>query len=283
MPPNAPIRLRPLEIQDLAGAHALSQAVNWPHRLEDWRTLSSVGHGVAAVDADNVLQGVALWWFFGDDFATLGMVIVSPALQKSGIGRCLLEAVMAAVGHRRILLYATLAGVRLYESLGFVAHGDICTHQGVIARDAVLVETDVLIRQMTAADRVSVRALDRRATGGDRDALLSALELVSRGFVAERDGVICGYALCRDFGRGKLIGPVVSESEPTAIALGSAAAVGAGGFVRLDIPETASDLSSWLKGAGLTHVSRVKAMSRGIPPGSQPEFKVFGLAAQAVG
>ncbi len=29
MPPNAPIRLRPLEIQDLAGAHALSQAVNW--------------------------------------------------------------------------------------------------------------------------------------------------------------------------------------------------------------------------------------------------------------
>jgi predicted N-acetyltransferase YhbS len=283
MPTNALIKLRPLEVHDLPAAHALSQAVSWSHRLEDWRTLSSVGNGIAAIDANDVLQGVALWWSFGDDFATLGMVIVSPTRQKSGIGRRLLEAIMTAVGQRRVLLYATLDGLRLYESLGFVAKSDICIHQGVIARDAVPVETDALIRPMTVADRSSVRALDRRATGGERDTLLTALETVSQGFVAERDGIIRGYALCRDFGRGKLIGPMVAESEWTAIALASAEAVGAGGFVRIDIPETASALASWLSGAGLSYVGRVKTMWRGSPSGGDHEIKVFSLASQAVG
>jgi hypothetical protein len=245
--------------------------------------MSSIGHGIVAVNANDVLQGVGLWWSFGDCFATLGMVIVSPIHQKSGIGRRLLESIMTAVGQRRVLLYATLDGLRLYESLGFVAKGDICIYQGVLPRDAAPFEIDASIRPMTGSDRATVRTLDRRATGEDRHNLLTALETVSQGFVAQRGGVIGGYVLWRDFGRGKLVGPIVAESELTAIALGSAAAVRAGGFVRLDIPATAPGLASWLKGAGLPHVGSVKTMWRGSPSCGDSEIKVFSLASQAVG
>jgi GNAT superfamily N-acetyltransferase len=276
------INLRQLQVSDLPSAHALSQAVKWPHRLEDWQTLFSIGQGVAAVDAGNALQGVALWWLFGDDLATLGLVIVSPASQKSGIGRRLLETIMGAVDRRRVLLNATHGGLRLYEHFGFVAAGDICIHQGIIAPTAVPFKADALIRPMTVVDRAAVRALDRGATGGDRDALVTALEGVSQGFVAVSDSVISGYALCREFGRGRLIGPIVAESELTATALASTAALAAGGFLRIDIPEAASVMTDWLNGAGLPHVGRVKTMWRGSPLGDS-RIKIFALASQAVG
>jgi GNAT superfamily N-acetyltransferase len=277
------LRLRPLQERDLPDAHRLSQAVGWPHRLPDWQTLFSMGQGVAAVDTDDAMQGVALWWLFGSELATLGMVIVSPAVQRCGLGRRLLEAILGAVDRRRVLLHATVSGLRLYESFGFVAKGEVRVHQGTIGRDVVPAEADALIRPLTVDDRMSVRALDGRATGADRGVLLTVLETSAEGLVAERNGTLCGYALCRDFGRGKIIGPLVADSESTAIALGSAAAVQAGGFVRVDIPETASALAAWLEGAGLPNVSRVRTMWRGHPLGGDATIKVFSLAAQAVG
>ena len=102
-----PFTLRPLVSDDLAAAHGLSQAVRWPHRLEDWRLMFGLGHGVVAVDAAGTVIGVAMWWPFGPEAATLGMVIVSPDLQRSGLGRRMLDALVAAAGARRIGLVAT--------------------------------------------------------------------------------------------------------------------------------------------------------------------------------
>lgn len=278
-----PFALRPLVAADLPGAHALSQAVRWPHRLEDWRVTLALGEGLAAVDAEGRLAGVALWWIFGDTLATLGTVIVSPEVQRAGIGRRLLQAIVAAAGPRAIRLNATAEGLRLYESLGFVAAGGIRQHQGVPAAGLVPTATEAEIRPLAAADRPALLALDRRAAGGDRGAMLRALDALSTGLVAQRDGRLVGYALCRDFGRGRLVGPVVADSEATALALVSRHVAEASGFLRVDIPDDAETLSAWLAGAGLAGVDRVRAMVRGTPPEAAPEARIFGLASQAMG
>ena len=283
MIPSPPFALRPLAPDDLPGAHALSQAVRWPHRLEDWRITFALGQGLAAVDAEGRLAGVALWWTFGDRLATLGTVIVSPEVQRAGIGRRLLEAIVAAAGPRAIRLNATAEGLRLYESLGFAAAGGIRQHQGMPAAGLVPTATEAEIRPLVEADRPAVLDLDRRASGDDRTAMIQVLDALSTGLVARRDGRLVGYALCRDFGRGRLVGPVVAESEATALALVSRHVAEATGFLRVDIPDDAETLSAWLAGAGLAGVDRVRAMLKGTPPDEAPDARIFGLASQAMG
>jgi hypothetical protein len=55
------ITYRRMTESDLAGAHVLSQAVRWPHRLEDWQFVLRLGIGFVAVEGDTVV-GTALCW-----------------------------------------------------------------------------------------------------------------------------------------------------------------------------------------------------------------------------
>lgn len=283
MTPTGPFTLRPLAPRDLPQAHGLSQAVRWPHRLEDWQLTLALGQGLAAVDREDRLAGVALWWTFGEALATLGTVIVSPDVQRSGIGRRLLDAIVTAAGPRAIRLNATAEGRRLYESFGFVDVGGIRQHQGVLAADAEPTATDAEIRPATDADRPALLDLDRRASGGDRTAMLGALAALSAGCVAVAGDRLVGYAFCRDFGRGRLIGPVVADGEATALALVSRLALDTRGFLRVDVPDDADVLSRWLEGAGLAGVDRVRAMLRGQLAPAGPGARIYGLASQALG
>src|SRR5262245_53300742 len=123
------MRLRTLIAGDLEAAQRLSSSFSWPHTHEDWKFLHDLGDGVAADDEQGRLVGAAMWWGHGERSATLGMVIVSKALQGKGIGRALMQAIMDRVGPQRaLMLNATKAGLRLYESLGFRAVETIRQH-----------------------------------------------------------------------------------------------------------------------------------------------------------
>lgn len=283
MPVDETVSLKPLAWEELEAAHGLSRAVAWPHRLEDWKVMFELGRGVAAVDRDGTLQGVALWWPQGDTFATLGMVIVSPTQQKSGIGRRLMAAVMEAAGERRVQLNATVAGLRLYESFGFADVGGIHQHNGTLSRSASAVTTGTAVRALAASDHGALLSLDRRATGVDRRGVLDVLLPLSEGFVQDGEGGLSGYLLVRDFGRGKLLGPLVADSEENALALLSQAAVRTGGFLRADIPDDAPRLAQWLEGADLPKVGAVRTMLRGAMRPRQGHARIFGLASQALG
>lgn len=277
-----PIVLRPFAPADLEAAHRLSQAVAWPHRAEDWRMMAGLGQGFAAVDATGALHGVALWWCHGADFATLGLVIVSPSLQKAGIGRQLMAAIVEAAGGRRIQLNATAEGLRLYGSYGFEEVGGIRQHQGTPSPGVAPVLSGFAVRDLTEADRSALHALDRRASGVDRSATLDTLLPLSQGHAVDGADGLAGFLLVRDFGRGKLLGPLVAEDEPMALALLSSAAM-SGSFLRADIPETATMLRQWLDSAGLPCVGQVRTMLRGAKaePSSGP--RIFALASQALG
>jgi GNAT superfamily N-acetyltransferase len=280
---NEIVTLRPLEVGDLQMAHALSQLLGWSHRLEDWNCMFALGRGFVAIGSNAALIGVALWWESAEDFASLGMVIVHPKQQRQGIGRRLLMAIIAAVGKRRIQLHATSEGLRLYESLGFVASGEMCVHLGKVAPDLPAPDSKCVVRAMSSSDVLTVRCLDLCATGIGRQRLLASLEMPSKGCLAELGAEACGFAFCRHFGKWIIIGPMVAESEETAIALTYGATRGIAGFLQINIPSNARLLAAWLTRAGLPESGRVTTMWRGEPPTHNPGLELFALASQAFG
>lgn len=126
--PTDNVRLRSFRASDLAAAQALSAELRWPHRLEDWRFALTYGAGVVA-ERDGEIVGAALRLLWGTDRATLGLVLVSPALQGHGVGRRLMTALLQDNGRRNVLLHATAGGQVLYEG-GFRSVGEVASISG---------------------------------------------------------------------------------------------------------------------------------------------------------
>lgn len=264
---------------DLEAAHDLSRAVGWPHRIEDWAMLLSVGRGVVATDrGTGRVLGTAMTWPFGRCAAGLGMVIVAPDRQGEGIGRRLTTAAMAMAGTPALQLTATAAGLPLYRALGFVETGRILQIQG--PWDAGRGATSA--RPLRPADAAAVKALDRAAGGLDRGAILDVLLAAGQATVLPGDRGPAGFAIRRRFGAGHVIGPLVAPDEVAAIALVEATA--GDGFTRLDVPEEAGILIRHLERNGLAVVDRPTRMRRGPPPGRpQAAARPYALISQALG
>jgi predicted N-acetyltransferase YhbS len=276
------IAYRRMTESDLPAAHAQSQAVRWPHRLEDWQFVHRLGAGFVAKEGDAII-GTALCWKQGDAHASLGMIIVSPAHQGKGIGRELMNLVLEELGNRCTLLIATPAGQPLYERLGFVATGTIHQHQGTMAPIApVALAAGENIRLAEAGDIANIIALANRATGMSRDAVLKQLVSVAEVAVLERNGELAGFSFIRRFGRGHAIGPlVVPDSERAKALVAHWSSAYAGSFVRVDITGT-SGLGDWLAEAGLVQVDTGVAMARNGVPRQDEAVMQFAIVNQAL-
>lgn len=277
------IEYRRMLAGDLPTAHALSQAVRWPHRLEDWQFVHRLGTGFVA-ECDGAVVGTALCWAYGSDHGSLGMVIVSPDLQGKGVGRELMKRVLDELDGRTTMLIATPAGRPLYERLGFVAVGDVHQHQGTVFEPVMAVPpTGERIRPMGASDGPRLARLASRALGMPRATVLDALRAAADGVVLDSGGEPVGFAFCRRFGRGYAIGPVVGPDPERAKALiAHWVGVRAGAFVRIDV-HGGSDLSPWLADMGLTEVDNGVTMVRGTPPHVDEGMRQFAIISQALG
>ena len=91
------LRYRSFTASDVPMAHALSTELGWPYRPQDWQFSADTSKGFVA-EQNDVVIGTAMCWTFGNDRASLGHVIVSPAHQGRGIGRKLMAAVLEALG-----------------------------------------------------------------------------------------------------------------------------------------------------------------------------------------
>jgi predicted N-acetyltransferase YhbS len=274
---------RPFTERDLPAAQRLSEAFNWPHRIDDWRFVLQLGSGVVAEDETGVV-GTALGWPFGASHASLGMVIVSPERQGRGLGRELLARFVDGFGARTVFLHATPAGEPLYAKFGFQPIGTINQHQGAAFQPPLIsLPPGERLRPLGTNDGPRLAALASRAAGYPRDAVIGALLEVANGIALDRDGELLGFALFRRFGRGHVIGPVVAPDPLRAQALISHwLALNAGIFVRLDVPGD-SGLSDWLQGLGLPRVDTVVAMARGDAPARDPALRTFAIVNQALG
>ncbi|MBB3861563.1 GNAT superfamily N-acetyltransferase [Novosphingobium hassiacum] len=265
----------------LEQAYGLSQALNWPYRIEDWKFALELGRGFA-VESDGKLVGTALWWPYGDTFATIGMIIVSPLAQRQGIGGKLMTALLADAAGRRMVLNSTKEGGPLYTRLGFVPYGMVYQHQAVLVK-VPRIDPVVAVRAARLDDRPAIIELDSRAAGMDRKGLLEALFPISDAVVVERGGDIVGYGGVRRWGRGVVIGPVIARDQTDARAIiATLASAYEGGFVRIDVTE-ASGLSEWLSEIGLPQVDQVVTMALGQPPQAVPDATLFALSNQSLG
>ena len=245
---------------------------------ENRETQGRIGEVRLARAGDGRTLGVGLWWPFGDTAARLGLVVVSADSQGLGIGRRLVEQLLADAAPRSVTLLATPAGRPLYKRLGFVEVGAVCQHQGEYSGRR---HSDPRIRAATPEDRSAVLGLDAAAVGVPRPAVLDHLLTVGRAFVLVEDAKVTGYAIERGFGRGSVVGPVVAATESDAIALFNAAA--RPGFVRVDWASEATNFGRYLTTCGLALDSESPAMLRGDWPASSAPQRIYALASHALG
>lgn len=266
------MEIRPFAPDHVAEALHLSQQVGWPHTQDDWALALAVSEGVVALHGTRVV-GTACCTRFGA-VALINMIIVDEAMRGRGLGRRLMAAAMDLARGSEMRLVATLEGLPLYEKLGFRATHRIFQHQG-IAQTAV---PEFPVRDGTAQDVARLAEIDHAASGLDRRALLE--RIAAEGEVLLAEG---GFALLRDFGRGRVIGPVVARDAATARSLIAEGVLrNAGTFLRIDLPEAAG-LSDFVTPLGLAHVGGGTAMvcDPGVAPAA--EFKTFALVSQALG
>jgi predicted N-acetyltransferase YhbS len=271
------VKLRRLKEADLEAVHALSTEASWPHRLPDWRLLHALGRGVVACEGNGVIIGSAMSCRYGTKVATLGMVLVAPSYQGRGVGRWMMDTLIATLGSRRLMLNSTDAGLPLYTALGFRTVNRIRQHQGLYTP----LRRSTQARLLQPADRAMVTALDVIAFGAPRPALLDRLLQDGVGVVIEDTDGISGFAIRRAFGRGQVIGPLVARDEADAIAL--VAALAEPGFLRLDIPADATRLGAWLDECGMPATGGATTMIRGTWLPESPLARRFGLVSQALG
>jgi GNAT superfamily N-acetyltransferase len=273
--------LLPFAKEHLPGALRLSQEMSWPYRLEDWAIALELGRGFVLCNSAGAVIATAVWWPYGEDHASAGMIIVAKSAQGRGHGARLMDALLAAAHPRTLTLNSTAEGLTLYERRGFVRVGVIQQHQG-IPHEHHPAPAAGLVRAMTASDGEAVARLDRQATGWERRHMLDRLFQAGHGHVLVRDdGEPRGYAISRPFGRGQVIGPVVAECPADARALIEAALAGLGQvFVRIDTAAHAQ-LGSWLERIGLRQIGDATTMVKGarlLPPGPA---RLFAVANQS--
>lgn len=282
-PQNHPYTYRPMTAADVPAAHALSVQLKWPHRLEDWAMLQRVAEGFVVEDAGQLI-GTAFACPQGA-YATIGLVIVSDDYQGKGIGRKLMEQALQACGAATAVLNATLAGVPLYASQGFVEFGRIDQHQGQVEPlPHPALAAGERLRDAAADEWPRLLELAKAGSGLDRTRVFDDLhDAIERTLILERGGQPCAFAMLRTFGRGRVIGPIVAQTAEQARSLiAELLAELPGAFVRLDI-QADSGLGEWLTAAGLQQVDSVAQMARGTPPEPTGGVQQFALVTQAIG
>ena len=266
--------------------HALSISVRWPHRPKDWDTLRRAGRGIVAVDGIGRVFGSAMWFPQGDDFATIGVVITTPRTQAQGGGRWLMDQVLEQCGDRNLALNATHAAYPLYVSLGFTSEAIVYMHQGEVPSALpALPALDGEVQALPSDRLKEIMALDRRAFGTDRANLLALLSANASIQTLSRGGEIVGYSMCREFGRGYVIGPMVALSDLDAVHLTAVHLANlAGRFVRVDTREKDGMFAAFLDQCGLGIAETVTTMSKGRRFLNREENGpwVYGLAGHAL-
>ena len=263
--------IRRLTDNDAANGFRLTQQCGWPHRLVDWQLLLTLGEGYA-MEHDGQVIGTVMAWRWGEHFASVGVVVVDNAWQGKGIGKQLMQTLMADFPNQQLRLHATQQGAILYEKLGFTVRGTLSQFQ---TPQLALISPPVCppgieVRLATPEDRSQVEQLAYSATGMHRPQLYNYLLHKQRIFVlSDLQGEIVGLTGCHRFGRGFSLGPCyINDSSRLTVLLQAVLSQLPGEFVRLDIDNQQLDeavLTQW----GLQRVDVPQIMIRA---GNIPTF-----------
>ena len=282
--------IRRLEPGDLRRCVALSIDRGWSPERSKWSLLLGVSEafGVDAPDGRG-LAGAVVLTRWGPDLASVGMMLVAARYGRRGLGRALMDRVIAEAGQATVTLFATDLGRPLYEKLGFqpVRRNVSFVGQFRPGPDGVSAPAGSCApagsaesaRAAVEADLPAILAVDEAAFGADRSHVLRRLP----GF-ADRIAVledhsehgISGYAAAwRNTPSSTVIGPLVAPDAQAAEQLILDLAAHARGSIRLDLDPDRPELPAWAHKHGLEPVSRTTVMAHGALPDRGAPDRLF--------
>jgi GNAT superfamily N-acetyltransferase len=288
--PFPPVRrLRP---DDLRHCVRLSVDRGWLPEKAKWSLLLEVSEvfGIDAPDGgdggdgtdggDGALAGAVVLTRYGADLASVGMMLVAARYGRHGLGRALMEHLLAEAGDATVTLFATDLGKPLYDKLGFRTIRRSAAFTGPFRTDAFLAEpagttatadnSKMRTRPAAAADMASIIDVDKAAFGADRSRLLRRLPaFAGQLLVLETGRSIAGFAAAWQNHTSTVIGPVVAPDGAAARRLIGDLTAGIRGQVRLDLDPDRPELPAWAVRHGLQPAGLNAVMAYGDrpPPG----------------
>jgi predicted N-acetyltransferase YhbS len=215
------LEIRLLTENDISAGMRLSELAAWNQTENDWRRLlkhDPLGCFVACLN--NRVVGTTTSTAYGTDLAWIGMVLVDPDCRHRGIATQLMQVTLdnlRARGVKTIKLDATPSGQPVYAALGFVDETRIERWAGTAPP---IGKTDCQV--WTQQARPKVLALDRRAFGAERLALLGSLvadSSVPPLTISASDGELRGYVLAHQGTVAWYVGPIVATDRNAAASL----------------------------------------------------------------
>lgn len=285
--------IRRLGPDDLKACTALSVDRGWSPERAKWALLLAVAEpfGVDAPDGRG-LAGAVVLTRYGADLASVGMMLVAARYARRGLGRALMEHLIAEAGPATVTLFATDMGRPLYEKLGFrpvrrsvsfvgpfrPSRDNSKRRHAGFPRDSGAGDSGAggagtyPSRPAAEADLPAILEVDKAAFGADRGHLLARLPWFAEEIrVIETAGGIAGYAAAWRAGvTSTVLGPVVAPDAESAKSLIADLAARARAPVRLDLDPDRPAIPGWAHAHGLEPVSRTTVMARGdlVPRGA---------------
>ena len=276
-----PIRL--LGPADLGRCVALSIDRGWLPEKAKWSLLLAASEvfGMDAPDGRG-LAGAVVLTRWAPDYASVGMMLVAARYERRGLGKALMEHLLAAAGTgATVTLFATDMGRPLYERLGFKpVRRNVCfvgrftPGSGRAAAAGSPAGKAGTVRAATAADLPAILAADRAAFGGDRGHVVGRLPGFADAIaVLDSGGGIAGYAAAwRNHVTSTVIGPLVAPDADAAKRLVAHLAARASTPVRLDLDPDRDGLPGWANARGLEPVASTLVMAHGdVAPRGTPD------------
>ncbi|HEX4398529.1 MAG TPA: GNAT family N-acetyltransferase [Trebonia sp.] len=291
--------VRRLGSGDLRHCVRLSVDRGWLPERAKWSLLLEVSEvfGIDAPDGgdgadgagngDGALAGVVVLTRYGADLASVGMMLVAARYGRRGLGRALMEHLLAEAGDATVTLFATDLGKPLYDKLGFRTIRRSAAFTGPFraepaepaetpenAENAVTARaadnSKMRTRPAAAADMASIIDVDKAAFGADRSHLLRRLPaFAGQLLVLETGRGLAGFAAAWQNHTSTVIGPVVAPDGAAARRLIGDLAAGIRGQVRLDLDPDRPELPPWAVRHGLQPAGLNAVMAYGDrpPPG----------------
>ncbi|SCB35557.1 Acetyltransferase (GNAT) domain-containing protein [Bradyrhizobium shewense] len=199
-----------LGVDDAIAGLALSTEAHWNQTDEDWRIFLRDGVVFGIRDGMRLVATAALLPYSGNN-AWISMVLVSGTHRRRGFATRLVDACLETARQNGLTswLDATPDGAAVYGPLGF-------TPTLQLRRLKLLKPARAEAPPSSSGTIEALRARDRRATGFDRTALLSAFAQRSGSRIVGANGAI---ALVRDGRTARHIGPLLADNAAAALAL----------------------------------------------------------------
>lgn len=204
-----------LGVEDAIPGLALSTEAHWNQTEDDWRIFLHDGIVFGIRDGLRLIATAALLPYSGKN-AWISMVLVSATHRRRGLATRLVDACLETARKNGLTswLDATPDGAAVYGPLGFTP--TVQLRRLKLAKPG---RTSGQAASVASLDRL--RARDRRATGLDRSALLTAFAQRPGTRIVSASGAI---ALVRDGRTARHIGPLFADHAAAALTLVNAIA-----------------------------------------------------------